>query len=124
MGDYVFFFCNMDVRLPRLSTHRPCSGMHVLELKPSVPLGPLRTPGDRAPRGQISACVFAPQGTLDPALYPRPRFYRSAIAKPLSAPQVILGAEETPLPPRATARKVHSGTGMKSAAPLLPERNR
>ncbi len=58
------------------------------EVKTSAPFGPLRTPGDRAPRGLISACVFAPQGTLDPALYPRPRFYRSAIAKDLSPPEI------------------------------------
>ena len=78
----------MDVRLPRLSTQVACCGMRVLELKPSAPLGPLRTPGNQAPRGLISACVFAPQGTLDPALYPRPRFYRSAIAKDLSPPEI------------------------------------
>ena len=92
----------MDVRLPRLSTHRPCSGMRVLELKPSVPLGPLQTSGDQAPRGQISPRAFAPQGALDPALNTRPRFTGAQSLSPLSAPQVILGPPE-PRPGKSTA---------------------
>ena len=88
----------MDAKLPKPYIHRPRRSMCVSEVKTSAPFGPLRTPGDRAPRGLISACVFAPQGTLDPALYPRPRFYQSAIAKALSPPEIGVSTKKIQSP--------------------------
>ena len=76
----------MEGKLPSPSTHRPRRGMHVLELKPSALFGPLQTPEDRAPRGQISPCVFGPKGIIDPALNLRPRFTRAQSLKRPSAP--------------------------------------
>ncbi len=88
----------MGGKLPKLYTHRPPRSMCVSEVKTSAPFGPLRTPGDRAPRGLISACVFAPQGTLDPALYPRPAFTRAQSLKPFRPQRSVFQQKNSKAP--------------------------
>ena len=50
----------MEANLRRLCTHRPRRGRRVLEFERSGPIGPLQTPGDQAPGGQISPCGIGP----------------------------------------------------------------
>ncbi len=88
----------MEGSLRKLSTHRPRRSMCVSEVKTSAPFGPLRTPGDRAPRGLISACVFAPQGTLDPALYHGPAFTRAQSLSPFRPQRSVFQQKNSKAP--------------------------
>ena len=68
------------------------------EVKTSAPFGPLRTPGDRAPRVLISACVFAPQEPLGPALYHGPAFTGAQSLKPFGPQRSVFQQEKSKAP--------------------------
>ena len=88
----------MGGKLPRSYTHRPPGACGVSELRISCPYDPLRTPRYRAPRGLISACVFEPQGTLGPALYPRPAFTRAQSLSPFRPQRSVFQQKKSKAP--------------------------
>ncbi len=68
------------------------------ELRFSYPYEPLRTPRYRAHRGLISACVFEPQGTLDPALYHGPAFTRAQSLSPFRPQRSVFQQKNSKAP--------------------------